>query len=265
MKRLDWTGAALFLTAGWLVGCDPSGTADTAIINHFDGGPDGAVEVILDGGGDPATPPDGVSACPAGICNYQTGKGCSGATTDCIPVSNGGTITPACSPPGTVGPGATCAGVTDCVAGYVCAESKCRKLCCGRDWTGCDSPDQHCLKNLEYGDGMGGTLDTGAMLCYPVNTCDALAPTSCTDPGTACLIADETGVTACLTPGAGATGDACPCQGGFVCLNKPGEPGTCHRLCKAVAGGAPPYCQDGEGVCVHFTRDPSGVGECTPM
>ena len=38
----------------------------------------------------------------------------------------------------------------------------------------------------------------------------------------------------------------------------------CRRLCKAVEGGGEPSCKEGEGVCVHFHRDPPGVGECTP-
>ena len=40
--------------------------------------------------------------------------------------------------------------------------------------------------------------------------------------------------------------------------------GECRRLCKAVAGGADPFCQSGEGTCVHYNRDPASVGECTP-
>ena len=266
MERLGWLGAALLLVR-LVTGCNTgSGPGDTGTINHFDGGPpDGGEVVILDGGGDAATPPNGTSACPQGLCNYQTGTGCAGSTPACIPADNGGIITPACEPAGAGKTGVSCTKVTDCAAGYFCAEAQCHKLCCGGDWTGCDSPTEHCLKSLDYSNGKGGTLATGAMLCYPVDTCDALVPASCTQPGTACLIADPTGATACLAPGSGATGEACPCKGGFVCLNKPGMAASCHRLCKAVAGGALPYCQDGEGACEHFTRDPAGVGECTPQ
>jgi hypothetical protein len=257
-------GAALFLAAG----CD-SGTAETVISMKFDGGTDaGVVTVIFEDAGPPPTPPDGAAACPTGLCNYQTSTGCPAGTPACIPVVSGGVATPACSPAGAGKTGAACTMQSDCAAGYLCVSgaNECRKLCCGGDWSGCDSADQHCLQALDYGDGMGGVIVTGAMLCAPVNNCSALDPTSCTKPGTACLIADATGATACLTPGSGGTGDPCPCQGGFACVtDTPGAAPVCHRLCGAVAGGAPPYCQDGEGVCIHHGRDPEGVGECRAL
>ncbi len=114
-----------------------------------------------------------------------------------------------------------------------------------------------------------GSIPTGAMLCYPVDTCDALTPSSCTAPGTACLIADPTGATACLPAGAGQAGEHCPCAGGFACIDEPSMNGsgggqTCVRLCKAVTGGGVPYCPSNEGICTHYTRDPPGVGECQP-
>ncbi len=152
--------------------------------------------------------------------------------------------------------------MADCVAGYVCAASTCHKLCCGGDWTGCDSPTEHCLEGLSYA-GTSGAVPTGAMLCYPVDTCDALDPSSCPSP-TTCQIADATGATACLTNGTGGSGSPCPCQGGFTCVVPTGASPVCVRLCAAVAGGAAPYCQPNEGYCTHYTRDPAGVGECQP-
>jgi hypothetical protein len=258
MERLAFIGvalggAALCLTAA----CDSSGTVDSQTKMSFGGSGGGSGEVvILDAGGDAATPPDGVTACPTGVCNYQSGIGCPAQTPACIPAGN---LSPECSPAGAGKTGSTCAKQADCAAGYFCVQTdaQCHKLCCGGDWTGCDSPSEHCITNLDYPNG-----STGAMLCYPVNTCDALTPTSCTPAGTACLIADATGATACLPPGTGGTGQPCPCQGGFACVTEPNAASTCHRLCKAVAGGAPPYCQAGEGDCVHHTRDPAGVGEC---
>lgn len=259
MRRSGLGAAALFLLAA---GCE-YGTPDTDVPMKFDAGPEGGVVVILDGGGAPATPPDGASACPQGLCNYQTGTGCPAATPACLPLVSNGAASPACSPAGTGKTGTACTQQSECAPGYFCAEGQCRKLCCGGDWTGCDSAAEHCLKRLDYSDGMGGVIATGAMLCYPVDTCDALVPASCKDPGTACLIADATGATACLPPGPGGAGDPCPCQGGFACVSDaPDATPTCHRLCGAVEGGAPPYCQEGEGVCVHHTRDPAGVGEC---
>jgi hypothetical protein len=262
MRRSGLFVAALLLVSG----CDSSGSVDTGIPQHLDGGaPEGYV-VILDGGGDAAVPPDGQAACPAGVCNYQTGEGCQPPTPACVPaLGNGGVVTPACEAADAGVTGGSCSHATDCAPGYLCSsDSTCHKLCCGGDWTGCDSPSQHCIETLLYQGTDGGSVNTGAMLCYPINTCDALEPTSCTAPGTACVIADRTGATACLAEGAGTTGQPCPCKGGFVCLTD--SKGTaCHRLCGAVAGGAPPYCQTGEGICVHYNRDPPGVGECVEL
>ncbi len=260
MRLLLWlVGAAIFA-----VGCGPS-TGDTSTSSGDpDAGPD-VIEVIVDGGGDPATPPDGASKCPqGGICNYQTGTGCPAANPSCIPATNGnGGVAPACDLAGAVANGGACTQATDCVAGHLCVEGACHKLCCGGDWTGCGSASEHCIQSLVYGDGKGGTLATNAMLCYPVNTCDALKPSSCPKPGTTCQIADPTGATACLPEGSGSAGEACPCKGGFACIVADNG-GECRRLCKAVEGGAEPFCQSGEGICVHYNRDPASVGECTP-
>jgi hypothetical protein len=246
-----------------LAGCSGS-TSDTAI-PLGDAGPDGGADVILDGGGTLPTPPDGGGLCPPGECDYQTGVGCPATAPACIPALSGTTVAPACEPAGTGTTGVPCTQAANCAAGYTCSsDGQCHKLCCGGDWTGCDSPSEHCIVALSYAGPNGSAIATGAMLCYPVNTCNALTPSSCTTAGTLCQIVDPTGATACLPPsGKGITGDPCPCEAGFACLTEPDAgTSTCARLCGAVAGGAPPYCQEGEGTCTHYVNDPSGVGVC---
>jgi hypothetical protein len=257
MGRFAWMGAALAVCAG----CGSSGQ----ITPFGDAGPDGALVYLDGGGGGPATvPPNGVAACPAGICNYQAGTGCTGTMTSCLPSVTGTQAKPACFTPGMIPSGGACTQSGDCVAGHICASGTCRKLCCGGDWTGCDSPSEHCLQTLAYGVD-AGVVNTGAMLCYTIDNCNVLEPSSCTTPGTACLLADPTGAAACLPPGSGTAGEACPCAGGYTCVTPPNAKGpVCIRLCKAVAGGGAPYCQNNEGACTHFTRDPPGVGECQP-
>lgn len=252
------TGAACASIA--VAGCDTG--VDTDVVNPLDGG-SADVTVILDGGGDPAIPPDGVAACPQGICNYQSGLGCPQGTPACIPALDGmGGVAPACQPAGTAKTGEACAQFTDCAAGFLCVLGACKKLCCGGDWTGCPTAGEHCLTSLVYDNGMGGTLQTGAMLCETVNNCDALVPSSCGGKGV-CQIADATGATACLPEGSGQSGDPCPCKGGFTCQTPNDASPRCVRLCKAVEGGGEPFCKPGEGICTHFVRDPPGVGECT--
>ena len=258
-KPLFASAPLLFLLVS---GCT-TGTGETAIPLPDGAAPDGGVEVILDGGGTPATPPNGASLCPTGECNYQTGAGCPASAPACIPALSGSTVAPACEPTGTGTTGVACTQATDCAAGYFCsADGQCHKLCCGGDWTACDSPSEHCLQQLSYAGPNGSVIATGAMLCYPVNTCNALMPATCTVPGTTCQIADATGATACIPQGTGGVGEPCPCQGGFTCLVDPEAGSTCHRLCGAVEGGAAPYCQEGEGICTHYVNDPAGVGVC---
>jgi hypothetical protein len=246
---------ALVVAAGVVPSAGCSGGVETE--DPADAGADGP-EVILDGGGTIPTPPDGPSLCPPGACNYQTNAGCS-PPEGCIPYPDGqGNAPPTCFPLGQGASGAACQSADQCALGHLCAGGTCRKLCCGGDWTGCPAGES-CIQGLSISDGNGGTLKTGAMLCQPVNTCDALDPYTGCPVGTACQIVDPTGATACFQEGNGGSGEPCPCKGGFLCVS-----GECRRLCKAVEGGGEPSCQEGEGICVHFHRDPPGVGECTP-
>jgi hypothetical protein len=228
-----------------------SGVPDSGVPDS--GGP----ALFLDGGGEAATPPDGKALCPVGACNYQTGEGCA-ANMTCAPSPADGK-TPLCQMAGATVLTGPCQSWTDCVPGSICAGGFCRKLCCGRDWTGC-TQGEHCLRKLEV-QIAAQVVDTGGYLCFPVNGCNALEPSSCagSEPGTVCQIADPTGATACFPEGTGVAGDVCPCKGGYTCVSN-----GCRRLCKAVAGGGEPSCPLTEGRCVHFTRDPVDVGECTP-
>jgi len=222
-------------------------------------------EPILDGGGDVPTSPHGEDLCPPGDCNYQTGKGCGdGGSASCVPLPNAsGALLPTCETAGKVPFGQPCSQWTDCASGAVCANGTCFKLCCGQDWTGC--PDgQHCLSSfgVQVGDA-GKVVSSEAFLCVPVNQCDALVPASCAERGKTCQIADGTGATACLPEGTSSPPAMCgpqlACKGGSTCVNN-----QCRPLCKAVVGGGEPSCDPIASRCVHFNRDPDGVGECTP-
>ena len=244
-------GIGLFFVAG----CGSTGTET----EPHDAGADGPV-VILDGGGETATPPDGPSKCP-GQCNYQTNEGC-GPTQTCFPLLSGGGVVPTCVTAGQGANGSPCTSIGDCAPGFACTSANngvCRKLCCGGDWSGCADPNERCLQKISLKDASGNTVPTDAWLCVPANDCDALDPANCPVEGQTCQVVDGTGATLCLKDGTGEQGEPCPCKGGFLCVAK-----ACRRLCRAVEGGGDPYCQEGEGICVHYNRDPSGVGECTP-
>jgi hypothetical protein len=210
-------------------------------------------------------PPDGPSLCPAAnTCNYQSQEGCA-ADQACRPtLTASNTIIARCEMAGTRTAGESCTQWTDCAPGYVCPDNHCRKLCCGRDWSdsACD-PGESCYSEwfLEVA---GEPQPIGAFLCFP-SGCDVFTSDEC--PSTHdCKIIDPKGTTACVPPSPETIGE--PCGGSSVCgrgLSCVGPDGDrhCRRLCRAEPCGKP-ACGEDEGVCVHFNRDPDGVGECTP-
>lgn len=257
----SWIFLPLVLTLPvFVVTCSSSSSTNSTDVTSSASTTGGEI-VILDGGGGVPSPPDGKSKCPMGACNYQTNDGCGGGDT-CFPSAADAGIAPSCLPAGSKMDGAACSPMndTDCAPGYVCAGGACHKLCCGGDWSACPNANEHCIVELLLGSAM---TDTGAMLCFPVNNCDPLNPSMCPNMGETCKIVDPSGAVACGAEGTVDVGAACSpsaqCKGGAVCVSK-----TCRRLCKAVEGGGDPSCQSGEGNCVHFDRDPDGVGECTP-
>lgn len=245
------------------LGCNSGNDAAPPGGSNGDSGPFTQLPPILDGGGEIPESPDGVAVCPPGICNYQTGSGCQADAPSCLPVpGNDGTLSPACLATKSAKSGEACTAGDDCAAGLLCAGGVCRKLCCGGDWNGCPT-GEHCLVDVVLPVN-GMDVSANAQLCFPVNQCDALDPGSCTQAGTACVIADATGATACFPAGTSSVGDACEggqpaCKGGLTCVS-----GHCRRLCKAVESGGDPACPAAEGRCVHYNRNPAGVGECTP-
>jgi hypothetical protein len=209
----------------------------------------------------PAEPPDGPAACAPGACNYQTQEGCPDDQA-CRPQFNATDpeVQPGCEPTGAANAGDDCEAQSDCARGHYCAEGVCRKLCCGGDWTGCESGES-CLRTLQVKAG-GEIISASVQLCFPVGTCDPLDPRSCAEePGRECKIVDPTGAVACVPKSAAGLGDACAppdvCQQGLACVG-----GRCIKLCAFTACGEP-SCGPEDGTCVHFARDPAGVGECT--
>ncbi|HYQ18488.1 MAG TPA: hypothetical protein VEQ58_22085 [Polyangiaceae bacterium] len=251
-SRLSW-GFLLALSAG----CGSGETATDGNVSD----PPPCAPVIEDATLPLDEPPDGSAACAAGDCNYQTQEGCS-AEQSCRPQFNATEpeVHPGCEPAGSAERGEPCATQADCARGLYCALDACRTLCCGGDWTACDAGES-CIRALDVRAG-GEVLPAGASLCFPVNTCDPLAPDSCADePDRECKIVDPTGAVACSPRSTAQLGDPCSpsaaCSAGLSCVGD-----RCTKLCAAEAC-AEPACSAAEGSCVHFARDPAGVGECT--
>jgi hypothetical protein len=260
MRGLSAASCAFLLAVATLaVACGTTGS-----VGDSDDGNGECPGFVANAGDVIPEPPDGVSLCPEGACNYQSQEGC-GANQACRPsVTETNEIVPACSAAGMGVSGDTCKNWTDCAAGYVCPDGQCRKLCCGRDWSesACDE-GEGCFRDwsLLLGD---DAEPTGAYLCFPTG-CDLFTSEDC-PADRDCKLIDPRGTTACVPPTAGEVGDRCSppavCGRGLSCVGQPGEE-TCRRLCRAEECGEP-SCGPGEGTCVHFNRDPPGVGECTP-
>jgi hypothetical protein len=251
-----WSAATVLLA----VGCGTSATVS--------GGPSAAGDAgctdqhtVEDGGGVVESPDSGVSACPSGVCNYQAQTGCA-ADKACRPQFSASSpdVSPGCEAAGSGKSGASCTASSDCAIGFFCAEGACRKQCCGSDWSACDAGES-CIRQLQVKAG-GKIIDSGMELCFPVNNCDPFGIEPCSDPTLECKIVDPTGAVACLPKGSAGLGDACDtahaCVAGTYCVHD-----HCRALCNADVCGQP-VCAAGQGTCIHFNRDPVGVGECTP-
>jgi hypothetical protein len=206
-------------------------------------------------------PPDGAAACGSGDCNYQTQAGCTESQA-CRPQFNATApeVHAGCEAAGTVQAGEACEAPGDCARGLYCALGTCHKMCCGADWSACDAGES-CIRSVEVRAG-GQVIPAELDLCFPVGTCDPLDADSCSsEDGRECKIVDPTGAVACAPRSDAGLGDACApptvCKQGLNCVG-----GYCTRLCR-FEECAEPGCGADEGSCVHFLRDPEGVGECT--
>lgn len=206
-------------------------------------------------------PPDGAAACGEGDCNYQTQAGCADDQA-CRPqfTLTEPEVHAGCEAAGSAQSGEACLVQSECARGLYCALGTCHKLCCGADWSACDAGES-CIRSLDVRAG-GEVISADVDLCFPVGTCDPLDGSGCEDePGRECKIVDPTGAVACAPRSDADVGDSCSppavCKQGLSCVG-----GYCTRLCRFAECGEP-ACGEGEGTCVHFLRDPEGLGECT--
>ena len=271
LQRGRWAFAcALVLPAALISACGSSGTADGGAGGS--GGTGACTTIVPNGKGGILPPPDGAAACPLGDCNYQTQAGCPDDQA-CRPYYPTGatTVIPKCEASGAGHSGDACKVSTDCARGYLCLKDEqgvmaCRKQCCGEDWSACD-PGESCIRQfvVQFAD---GHREQSGDFCIPVNNCDPLDPSSCSEQGAReCKIADPTGAVACSPKGTAKLGESCAppavCGQGLTCLGRASTGYFCRQLCRAEACGKPD-CSVAGGDCIHFDRDPPGVGECTP-
>ncbi len=255
--ELAQMGVGILLT----IGCNSNNPSTS---NAADSSADSTI-VFLDAGGTTPVAPSGGPLCPVGDCNYQTQQGC-GATEMCHPELSGPNVAPQCVTAGTKAAGESCSW-QECQAGLFCAgDGHCRHLCCGGDWSVC-AADETCTETILLQADAGITSSAKVNVCQLEDPCNVFDPNSC-PAGRSCYIVDSRGGVRCLVTGSASLNDGCTstdlCKSGFTCVQSATGAGTCRRLCRAVPGGADPYCPTSEGYCSHFVRDPPEVGECTP-
>lgn len=169
---------------------------------------------------------------------------------------------------------APCFSTGDCGAGLACIggglSGRCRPFCCGGDGA-CRLPGTYCSRQPQREAATSSGEPLIVPVCVPADDCDLAEPFPCPSgrscdcsDGKACMVVrtepsgNQTGTgagtTACVEPGSGKAGEACPCAAGHVCS---ATSGTCLELCLTVAAKSP--C---EGRCQASSELPPGFGVC---
>ncbi len=132
-----------------------------------------------------------------------------------------------------------CAGASECPTGTYCAERQLRETV---------------------------STDTTILLpvCMPAENCSLAEQYPCPEgmqcqcsEGKACMVVRADGTTACVAPGAGESGDSCPCAWGHVCSQ---ASGTCKKLCLTTSNSPNEAC--GDGACQVSSSLPENWGIC---
>jgi hypothetical protein len=234
---------------------------------------------IYYGAGTGAEVPEGGAGCPPGVCDYQSQSGCA-ANENCFPHYDpkSNSVSATCGQAGNQQSGQPCDSSGQlCARGFICVDGACAKACCGGDSTTCDT-GQKCIRQaVAFKTSSGAVIayDEGLGTCAAVGNCDLLDVKSCAGDAKrpVCRIVDPDGDVACAPSGDRTLGDDCDadhqCGPGQHCAGNADTAVAaiiqtkCVRFCGFGSCNSEPACPDSEGLCVHFTRDPEGVGECT--
>ncbi len=252
-------------------GQDASADAASGAQIPFEGGAgrDASFErdasVLIDAGADTSDASDAASPSPAH--EVDASRDASGVETapqslSCqVRSDDYGDPVHQCVPAGLGGVSSECNVAHDCAPGLACVtqrpgEGVCLPYCCNTR-TACGA-GTFCTERA--------LIDESGLrvpVCAPAEGCVLLAPDPCTGgaccaSGTVCSVVLGNGTTGCVTPGAGRSGDACPCAGGYLCS---ASTSTCVKICKTAGDDTsctPGRCQatagfpDGYGLCVGF-------------
>jgi len=207
--------------------------------------------------------PDDPLACAAdglALDAGTAGQAAAAASSACQIARVDEVVRSSCESAGLGTRGAPCISAADCAAQHTCVEqsgtAQCRPYCCG-DPELCPV-GTYCAKRPKRELDVG-TEELLVMACVPAEACRFDEPFPCDGTVTTCSCPlDKTcglvrsdGTTACVTPGSGMAGQACPCAAGHVCS---ASTNTCLEVCSL---SDPSACGD-SGECqatVNLSRE----------
>ncbi len=165
------------------------------------------------------------------------------ASFSCQVTSQNNLLTRQCVAAGTGTANAPCFGAADCAPSFACVTDgdagRCLPYCCDAQTT-C-APGTYCAEQ-PLRRALAGGANTQAPrvpVCVPADGCSleeqfpCAAGETCRCQGdTACMVVRSDGTTACIKPGSGQQGDACPCAWNHVCSS---VTNTCVKICRTDA------------------------------
>jgi hypothetical protein len=216
--------------------------------------PGGAAQAGAPQGGEPASAAGQSGAAGAGQAGDASGgaggEGGAGpqhpqgfASFSCQVTSQNNLLTRQCVAAGSGTANAPCFGAADCAPSFACVTDgdagRCLPYCCNAQTT-C-APGTYCAEQPLRRALAGGsnTQAPRVPVCVPADGCSledqfpCPAGETCRCQGdTACMVVRSDGTTACIKPGSGQQGDACPCAWNHVCSS---VTNTCVKICRTDA------------------------------
>jgi hypothetical protein len=145
-----------------------------------------------------------------------------------------------CVPAGAGKVNAPCFSAADCAASYACVTEndagRCLPYCCKEDGA-CTSGTYCAERPLRQAESdTSGAEPPRVPVCVPADACSLEDQFPCPSGNecrckgnTACMVVRDDGTTACVKPGAGQQGDACPCAWNHVCSSVTQQ---CIKICR---------------------------------
>jgi hypothetical protein len=165
------------------------------------------------------------------------------ASYSCQVTSQNNLLTRQCVRAGSGKANAPCFGPADCAPSYACVSDgdagRCLPYCC--DVTTTCAPGTYCAEQplRKSPSSTASVTPPRVPVCVPADGCSledefpCPAGSTCRCQGdTACMVVRSDGTTACVKPGIGQAGDACPCAWNHVCSS---VTNTCVKICRTDA------------------------------